>query len=181
MTSTASPPAPDHPDAGGERAEAIRALEGSFAELIGVFRTLIAQTAEAASPGMLPGTFKVFSMIARVGPVTLSSLGERLRADKGLLSRSVSELETLGFVERTSDPADRRSRVISATPLGLERLEIARAPHMGRLGQALVDWSVPDIRHAASLLQALAAGTAPDAAGEPGFSTQEHSRNTVET
>lgn len=148
---------------GEERTQAIRSLESSFAELIGVFRRIMAQAAETASPGMLPGTYKVLSVLGRTGPATLSSLSERMEADKGLISRSVSELEALGFVERTADPEDRRSRVIALTPLGAERLEAARQPHAGRLEEALVDWEIDDIRHAATLLHALASGTAPAA------------------
>lgn len=144
-----------------ERSQAIRTLESSFSELIGVFRRMMTQAAETASPGMLPGTYKVLSHLHRLGPATLSVLAERLEADKGLISRSVSELESLGFVERTADPDDRRSRVIALTPLGTERLEAARQPHSGRLQEALVDWSVADIQHAATLLHALASGTAP--------------------
>jgi DNA-binding MarR family transcriptional regulator len=160
MTSASS----DAADATGERDEAIQALQGSFSELITVFRRLISEAADTASPGMLPGTFKVLSAIQRTGPVTLSVLAERLHSDKGLVSRSVSELETLGFVERAADPADRRSRLIAVTPLGRERLELARAPHHGRLTQALEGWSVEDIRHAATVLSALAGGRAP---GDP--------------
>ncbi|MCK6067353.1 MarR family transcriptional regulator [Microbacterium sp. dk485] len=160
MTDVTGDPAPiPTPDDG--RREAIDALEGSFSELVTVFRRLIAEAAETASPGMLPGTFKVLSAINRMGPVTLSALAERLTADKGLTSRSVSELEELGLVERTPDPLDRRSRLIAVTPLGTERLTAARAPHSGRLATALADWSVEDIRHAAVLLSALATGRAP--------------------
>ncbi len=156
-----------------DRDAAVQALEGSFAELIGVFRRVITQTADAASPGMLPGTYKVLSALHRLGPTTLSTVAEHLSADKGLISRSISELEGLGFLERTPDPADRRSRLIALTPLGQERLEAARAPHSGRLAAALVDWSVDDIRHATSLLHALASGTAPSDVPPPGgFSAQ---------
>ncbi|MFJ6654235.1 MarR family winged helix-turn-helix transcriptional regulator [Microbacterium sp. NPDC091313] len=168
MTSSASPSAGADPAGGGgastpaeERSDAIRSLESSFSELIGVFRRMMTQAAETASPGMLPGTFKVLSHLNRLGPATLSVLSERLEADKGLISRSVSELEGLGFVERTADPDDRRSRVIAVTPLGQERLEAAREPHAGRLRESLVDWSTSDIHHAAALLHALASGTAP--------------------
>lgn len=160
MTAAASPQ-PAVAPAIDERTEAIRDLENSFSELITVFRRLISEAAELASPGMLPGTFKVLSAVHRHGPVTLSALAERLTSDKGLASRSVSELEALGFVERTDDPNDRRSRLIAVTPLGARRLEAARSPHGGRLSAALEEWSVDDIRHATSLLSALASGRAP--------------------
>lgn len=164
MSEPAAVPSSAAPDAPDERGDAIRALEGSFSELITVFRRLISEAAETASPGMLPGTFKVLSAVQRLGPITLSALADKLNSDKGLISRSVSELEGLGLVERTDDPSDRRSRLIAVTPLGAERVEAARAPHSGRLASALADWSVDDIRHASALLSALAGGRAP---GDP--------------
>lgn len=148
-------------DAVDERAAAVHALEGSFSELVTAFRRYLADAAERVSPGMLPGAFKVLSTVFRFGPITLSALAERLTADKGLLSRSVSELEGLGLVARTADPDDRRSRLIALTPLGEERLAEARAPHEGRLSTVLADWSVDDIRQLTTLLHALAVGETP--------------------
>lgn len=152
------------PDGEGadDRRQAIDALERSFSELIAVFRQFIVAAADRAHPGMLPGTYKVLSTIHRLGPITLSALAERSSADKGMLSRTVSELEGLGFVERTADPSDKRSRLIAVTPLGAERMEAARAPHQGRLAEVLEDWSVRDIEHVTTLLHALANGQTPE-------------------
>lgn len=147
--------------AGTDRADAVQALEASFSELMSAFRHHLAAVAERVSPGMLPGTFKVLSSLDRSGPATLSALAERLTADKGLISRSVTELEELGLIVRTPDPADRRSRTIAVTPLGEERLAAARAPQEGRFFAVLEDWPVGDIRHLTALLSALAAGSSP--------------------
>lgn len=152
---TASTPPSD------ERTAAVRALEASFSELMTAFRRYIAEAAERVSPGMLPGTFKALSTVHRFGPITLSTLAERLAADKGLVSRSISELEALGLVTRTPDPADGRSRLIAVTPEGDTRLSSARAPHEGRLFAVLEDWSLDDIRHLSTLLHALATGSTP--------------------
>ena len=46
------------PEAVHERA--VRGLEGAFGELMGEFRRFYTQAAESVSPGMLPGTFKVW-------------------------------------------------------------------------------------------------------------------------
>ncbi|MFG6403797.1 MarR family winged helix-turn-helix transcriptional regulator [Microbacterium sp. P04] len=146
-----------------ERFEAVQALEASFAELMTVFRSYLANAAERVHPGMLPGTFKVLSTISRSGAITLSALADRLTADKGLISRSVSELEVLGLIARTPDPDDRRSRLIAVTPEGAERLAAAREPHHGRLFAVLEDWNVADIRHVTVLMHALAAGETPEA------------------
>lgn len=148
-------------DGDAERRDAVHALEGSFAELMTVFRQYMARAAEAVSPGLLPATFKALSTISRTGPVTLSELTERLTVDKGFLSRSISELEALGLVTRTADPADRRSRLIAVTDEGERRLAVARAPHEGRLFTVLEDWSIDDIRHLTTLLHALASASTP--------------------
>src|SRR5690606_3134708 len=103
------------------------------------------QAAEAVSPGMLPGTFKVLSLIQRSGSVTVSGLAERMTADKGQVSRSVTELEDLGLVERVADPADGRIKLISVTPEGESRMLAARLPYEGRLGEVLAGWPLESI------------------------------------
>ncbi|MCR2827655.1 MarR family winged helix-turn-helix transcriptional regulator [Microbacterium sp. zg.Y909] len=144
-----------------ERAEAVRALEGEFSELIVRFRKIITENADRVSPGMLPGAYKVFTSIVRCEPVTQAALAEILAVDKGQLSRTVRELEDLGLVTRAPDPADGRSSLLSPTPEGLARLAAARAPHQGTLHAALEDWDLGDIRNLTELLRALTTGTPP--------------------
>jgi len=143
------------------RREAVRGLEGAFGELMGEFRRVYAQAAEVVSPGMLPGTFKVLSSIQRAGEISVSGLAERLTTDKGQVSRSVSELEDLGLVERTADAADGRIKLITLTDEGKSRLEKARLPYEGRLSEVLADWPIDSIEKLTELLHALAAGEIP--------------------
>ncbi|MCR2815221.1 MarR family winged helix-turn-helix transcriptional regulator [Microbacterium jiangjiandongii] len=145
----------------GARAEAVRSLEAEFSELISRIRKIITENAHRVSPGMLPGAYKVFTSIVRCEPVTQAALAEQLALDKGQLSRTVRELEELGLVTRTPDPADRRSSRLSATPEGLARLTAARAPQQGTLHAVLEDWDLDDIRNLTRLLRALTNGTPP--------------------
>lgn len=149
-------------DTRAARAEAVRTLETEFAELVSRFRRVVAENAERVSPGMLPGTYKVFTTIVGRGKVTQSELAEALIADKGLISRTARELEHLGLIERTPDPDDRRSNVLSPTAFGLERLSAARAPRENALVDALADWHLDDIRNLTRLLHALTAGERPE-------------------
>lgn len=144
------------------RTEAVRALEAEFGELITRFRRILMETANRVSPGMLPGAYKVFTTIVRREGITLSALAETLLADKGQISRTVRELEQLGLVQRTPDPDDGRSHLLSPTSLGLERLEVARAPQEHSLVDALEEWPLDDIRNLTRLLHALTAGETPD-------------------
>ncbi|MBN9139259.1 MAG: MarR family transcriptional regulator [Micrococcales bacterium] len=148
------------PDA---RHAAVRGLEGAFSELMGEFRRFYAQAAASVSPGMLPATFKVLSLIQRAGSVTVSGLAERMAADKGQVSRSVTELEDLGLVERVADETDGRIKLISMTAEGQRRLEHARQPYEGRLTDVLADWPLESIERLTGLLHALARGETPEA------------------
>lgn len=145
-------------DEQSERAEAVHALEAEFGELIARFRRVILENAQRLSPGMLPGAYKVFTTIVRHAPVTTSSLTETLLIDKGQVSRTVRELEQLGLVERTPDPADGRSSLLSPTADGLARLEETRRPQEHRLTRLLESWELSDIRHLTRLLHALGSG-----------------------
>ena len=145
----------------GARTDAVRALESEFGELISRMRRVLADNAQRVSPGMLPGAYKVFTTIVRRESVTLSSLAESLMADKGQISRTVRELEELGLVTRTPDPADGRSSLLSPTATGLERLAAARAPQESVLLDTLEGWSVEQISDLTRLLHALTAGETP--------------------
>jgi len=148
-------------DTRAARTEAVRALEAEFGELINRFRRIITENANRVSPGMLPGAYKVFTTIVRREGITLSGLAESLMADKGQISRTVRELEGLGLIQRTPDPADGRSSLLSPTSFGLERLEAARTPQENLLVDALEEWPIDDILNLTRLLHALTADELP--------------------
>jgi len=143
------------------RTDAVRALEAEFGELINHMRRVLMENATRVSPGMLPGAYKIFTTIVRRGRVSQSALADLLVVDKGQLSRSVRDLEELGLIQREPDPDDRRASILSPTPLGLERLEAARAPQENTLVHTLAGWPIDDIRNLTQLLHALTAGVTP--------------------
>jgi len=148
-------------DTRAARTDAVRALEAEFSELINRIRRILIENANRVSPGMLPGAYKVFTTIVRNEGITLSALAESLTSDKGQISRTVRELEQLGLIQRTPDPDDGRSSLLSPTPFGLERLAAARAPQENLLLEALDDWPVDDILNLTRLLHALTLGERP--------------------
>lgn len=141
--------------ASSSRTDAVRELEAEFGELITRFQRVISEIANRVSPGLLPGAYKVFTTIARRDGVTLSTLADHLMMDKGQLSRTIRELESLGLISRAPDPADGRSSLLSATAEGRGRLEAARVPQQGLLLDAIVDWPLDDIHALTRLLHAL--------------------------
>jgi DNA-binding MarR family transcriptional regulator len=56
----------------------------------------------------------------------VSVLAERAQMTKQSMAELVAHLERLGYVERVSDPGDRRAKLVRATPRGRELYAIAR-------------------------------------------------------
>ncbi|MFC5143869.1 MarR family winged helix-turn-helix transcriptional regulator [Streptomyces aureoversilis] len=69
---------------------------------------------------------KALRRIAR-GPLTLRELAEQLLTDRPYTTLVVDDLAGRGLVERTANPADRRSKIVSATPAGHEAAARAEA------------------------------------------------------
>ncbi len=137
------------------RDEAVRELETEFSALFVRARRAIAEAANAVSPGLQPGAYKVFTTIARRSGCTLSTLTDELGIDKGQLSRAVTELEGLGLVSRTPNPDDRRVQLLELTPHGSAQLSATQAARRGAMSVKLATWPVEDIRHLSRLLHAL--------------------------
>src|SRR4029079_5636818 len=71
-------------------------------------------------------------MVERHGPLTPSELAARERIQRPTATRVLARLEEAGLVERTSDPADGRSSLVSATPAGAARVGAVRDRHAAR-------------------------------------------------
>ncbi|MFI1800048.1 MarR family winged helix-turn-helix transcriptional regulator [Streptomyces sp. NPDC020379] len=59
------------------------------------------------------------------GPMTLRELADQLLTDRPYTTLVVDDLERRGLVERTPNPADRRSKIVSVTAAGGEAAERA--------------------------------------------------------
>ncbi|MEU5423319.1 MarR family transcriptional regulator [Streptomyces sp. NPDC020667] len=67
--------------------------------------------------GMSFFRIKALRRIAQ-GPMTLRELADQLLTDRPYTTLVVDDLEKRGLVERTPNPADRRSKIVSVTPSG---------------------------------------------------------------
>jgi DNA-binding MarR family transcriptional regulator len=61
------------------------------------------------------------------GPARVTELARKLGMTAQGASKSVIELERMGYVLRQSDPADQRNRPVTLTERGWEAIEAARA------------------------------------------------------
>lgn len=108
--------------------------------LLLAFRTLIdelhAELARQGHPDMRPMDGFVFQAVGPYG-TTAAELGRRLGVSKQAAGKTVEHLEARGYVERGSDPADARRKVVRLTPRGTDCL--ARAAEV--FDRLRADWA----------------------------------------
>jgi DNA-binding MarR family transcriptional regulator len=81
---------------------------------------------QAAGSDLSPSQTAALAVIEREGPLTPSEIAARERIQRPSVTRLLARLAESGLVERTSDPADRRSSLVTITPLGSALLAAAR-------------------------------------------------------
>ncbi len=85
--------------------------------------TLNRATSTAARvAGVNPTAWAILSELSLDGWLTNGQLAERLGMSTGGVTPALDRLATLGLLERSPNPADRRSSIISITPKGQELL-----------------------------------------------------------
>ena len=81
---------------------------------------------QAASGDLSPTQGAALATIDCHGPLTPSELAVRERIQRPTATRVLARLEEAGLVERTADPADRRSSLVTATGEGTALLRTVR-------------------------------------------------------
>ena len=76
-----------------------------------------------ASAGARGYHYRLLAALAESGPASQAELGRRSGIDRSDVVASVNELAEAGFVERATDPADRRRNVVTMTPAGAGQLQ----------------------------------------------------------
>jgi DNA-binding MarR family transcriptional regulator len=103
----------------------------SVPDLAHRLRPVIARLArrmrQEAGGDLTPTQNAALATISGHGPLTPSELAARERIQRPTATRVLALLEERGLIERTADPADRRSSLVSATAAGNALLESVRA------------------------------------------------------
>jgi DNA-binding MarR family transcriptional regulator len=140
-----------------------RALSGSeLTELAARLRLAITRTArrlrQEASVDLSPSQTAALSTIERHGPITPSELALAERVQRPTMTRVVARLEEAGLVERTPDPVDGRSFVVSATPQGerlMTKLRSRKNAFLARRLRGFDEDDVAALARAAEILERL--------------------------
>jgi DNA-binding MarR family transcriptional regulator len=71
-----------------------------------------------APSGLKVTQYALLKQIQRCGPVAVGELAEAQVMDAGGLAHTLKPLERDGYIAQSVDPNDRRSRLVTLTPLG---------------------------------------------------------------
>ena len=82
--------------------------------------------------------------IVEEGPLRPTALAGLLEVDLSVVSRQVRALEDAEFVERTTDPADARAALVSATAAGLAAFQDTQRQRTQVLDEVLGEWTEDD-------------------------------------
>ncbi len=97
--------------------------------LVALTRLSITQTRAAGTAakvaGVNPTSYAILSELSLDGWLTNGQIAERLGMSTGGVTPALDRLERSGFVERSPNPADRRSSVVAMTPSGEALMQTA--------------------------------------------------------
>src|SRR3954468_8083636 len=91
-----------------------------------VLTRLARRMRQEASGDLSPTQGAALATIDYYGPLTPSELAARERIQRPTATRVLARLEEAGMIDRTADPADRRSSLLATTALGHETLSVVR-------------------------------------------------------
>lgn len=99
--------------------------------------------------------YMLLFQLCKGGPQRSSALAASACVDPSTVSRQVSQLVSLGLVERRADPDDGRASLLAATELGQARHQAIHERRDRVFAQLLADWPQDDVRRLGSLLHRL--------------------------
>lgn len=119
------------------------------------------QEAAADATDLTPTSTSALATIERHGPLTPSELAEIERVKRPTVTRTLGCLTRAGLIERTPDPTDGRSALVSVNPAGRARLRRLRGRKNAWLARRMRDLPTEDIatlEHAATILERMLEG-----------------------
>ncbi|MFD9904671.1 MarR family winged helix-turn-helix transcriptional regulator [Streptomyces sp. NPDC059063] len=101
------------------------------------------------------GSAAVLTLLGRYGEMRMGRLAELLAVDMSVTSRHVAHVADRGWIERSPDPADRRSRILRLTAAGERQLEVLSDTTTRLLAERLSHWSDDEVGQLNALMAKL--------------------------
>jgi len=130
---------------------------------IAIVRTArrLRQEAAAETSGLTPTSVAALATIERHGPMTPSEIAQIERVKRPTITRTLGCLEREGLIDRTRDPADGRSALVSVNAAGRERLRRLRGRKNAYLAKRMRELSAEEVEtleRAAEILERMREG-----------------------
>jgi DNA-binding MarR family transcriptional regulator len=140
---------------------------------LGIVRTArrLRQEAAIEATGLTPTSTAALATIDRHGPLTPSELAKLERVQRPTVTRTLGCLDREELIERTPDPSDGRSALVSVNAAGRERLRRLRGRKNAYLAKRMREMPAADVatlERAAEILEGmLESEDAPARRGRP--------------
>ncbi|MEJ1180462.1 MULTISPECIES: MarR family winged helix-turn-helix transcriptional regulator [unclassified Pseudarthrobacter] len=134
------------------RRDAALALGVELNALLSASRALTERTAATFHPDLQPAAFHLARWLYAYGPANPSTLAEAVAMDRSSTSNLIGRMKTLGLIESTPDPSDRRAVKVSLTSAGESRVVDALDLRGATFFERTRDWSIDNLRAFTSLL-----------------------------
>jgi DNA-binding MarR family transcriptional regulator len=129
-------------------------------ELAGRLRLVIARTArrlrQEAGTALSPSQSAALATVERHGPLTPSEVAAIERIQRPTATRILTRLEEAGLIERTADPSDGRSSLLTITPAGralLRRQRTRKNAFLAQRLEGLTEEELATLDRAAAILE----------------------------
>ncbi|MGW1813171.1 MarR family winged helix-turn-helix transcriptional regulator [Streptomyces sp. NPDC002125] len=119
---------------------------------VGAVKRGLLRILPAECPG---GSATVLTLLAKYGEMRITQLAELLAVNMSVTSRHVAHTAENGWIERSPDPADKRSRILRLTPAGEEVLAELNRRTTEIFAHNLDDWSDEEVGQLNTLLSRL--------------------------
>ncbi|MFF8917157.1 MarR family winged helix-turn-helix transcriptional regulator [Streptomyces sp. NPDC015032] len=119
---------------------------------VGAVKRGLARMLPAECPA---GSAAVLALLREHGEMRISRLAELMAIDMSVTSRHVAHVAERGWIERSPDPADKRSRILRLTPAGHDLLSGLNQRVTELFVHNLADWSDDEVGQLNTLLARL--------------------------
>jgi DNA-binding MarR family transcriptional regulator len=149
----------------------LRELHGALIDIVSVMNRPQRDEAMVREAGISldRALFPLLVMVARLGPIGVVELADRVGRDYTTVSRQVAKLESLGLIDRQGSAADRRVREATITPKGKAMTDLVDGARE-RMGRAIfASWDPRDVEELVRLMRKFAndiKGDAPAYSGD---------------
>ncbi|WP_309240906.1 MarR family transcriptional regulator [Nocardia sp. BSTN01] len=110
------------------------------------------RTVAAAGVNLDRANVPLLRMLADAAePMRMGELAACLDVEAPHVTRQIQRLERSGYVDRVTDPEDRRAQRVRITDEGRATVDAIRAVSRRHMRDALAEWSTEDLRQLAAL------------------------------